>query len=161
MLEGKRALVTGANDGIGRAIAESFAREGALVAAHGRNQQRIESTLAAIEGAGGKAFGVCADLRDAEAVRAMCADALARLGGIDVIVNNAGVGSCGPFLEADPDREITQIDLNIGALTDLTRHLLPGMVARGRGHILQTAESAVHARSAGGTPPRGCSTPCC
>ena len=133
MLQGKRALVTGANDGIGRAIAESFAREGAVVAAHGRNPQRLEATLASIEAAGGTAFGVCADLREMPAVRAMCAEALKRLDGIDVIVNNAGVVTPAFVLDTDDAVWDDHFDINVKAPFVICKELLPAMIAQGRG----------------------------
>ena len=102
-LVGKRALVTGANDGIGRAIAESFAREGATVAAHGRSEERLSEVLAAIDATGGRAFPVSADLRDVGATERMCVDAIDELGGIDIVVNNAGMLTRLPQLTHDFD----------------------------------------------------------
>ena len=71
-LAGKRVLVTGANDGMGRAIAERFVAEGARVAVHGRNESRLAETLERIRAAGGDASPVSAELRDMGAVRSMC-----------------------------------------------------------------------------------------
>ena len=93
-LEGKRALVTGAGSGIGLAIAEALAREGATVALHGRNLERTAQVRRTIEAANGRAISVAADLLHPAEIKAMCADTLARLGGIDIIVNNAGTGGC-------------------------------------------------------------------
>ena len=89
-LHGCRALVTGAASGIGAAIAEAFAREGAHVAVHARSEERARPTVDAIEAAGGRAFAVTADLRDRAAIARMCETAIERLGGLDILVNNAG-----------------------------------------------------------------------
>ena len=89
-LHGRRALVTGAASGIGAAIAEAFAREGAHVAVHARSEERARPTVDAIEAAGGRAFAAVADLRDRAAIARMCEAAIERLGGLDILVNNAG-----------------------------------------------------------------------
>ena len=100
-LAGKRALVTGAASGIGKAIALALAREGATVATHARTAERSAGTVDEIVAAGGKAFPVAADLTDSSAIAAMCADAIEGLGGIDIVVNNAGVCDLGKVDEMD------------------------------------------------------------
>ena len=100
-LEGKRTLVTGAASGIGRAIAEAYAAEGATVAVHARSEARAADTLEAIASAGGKAFAVAADLTEPAAIEAMCGTAIERLGGIDVVVNNAGVADYAKVVDMD------------------------------------------------------------
>ena len=132
-LAGKRALVTGANDGIGRAIAETFAREGASVAAHGRNEERLVDVLAAIETAGGRAVPVTADLRDMRATEAMCADAIGKLGGIDIVVNNAGMLKPGFTLDLDEATWDEHFDVNVKACFVVCSHTLPTMIEQGSG----------------------------
>ena len=90
-LDTKRALVTGASSGIGRAVANRFAREGAHVAVGGRNPERTQRTVDEIVGSGGKAFAVLGDVSDEADARNVVAAAVVGLGGLDTLVNNAGV----------------------------------------------------------------------
>ncbi len=98
------ALVTGASGGIGRATAERLARDGMAVVVHyAGNQQRAEETVKAIVEAGGRASAVAADIGDAEQAAALFAEAEALHGGVDVVVNTAGVMILGPLAEMDVD----------------------------------------------------------
>jgi 3-oxoacyl-[acyl-carrier protein] reductase len=93
-LQGKVAIVTGASRGIGRAIAESLAGAGALVAVnHRASAEQAEETVAAIERTGGRALAVQADISSVAAVRRLVETTVAQLGGLDILVNNAGVGN--------------------------------------------------------------------
>ncbi|HLB07316.1 MAG TPA: SDR family oxidoreductase [Alphaproteobacteria bacterium] len=132
-LQGKRALVTGASSGIGRSIAESFAREGAQVAAHGRSIEKLKETLGAIAKAGGKAFGISADMRDRPAVKRMCAEALDRLGGIDIVVNNAGVCKLMPMWETPEEVWDETLDVNLTACYLVSKATIPAMIEQKKG----------------------------
>ena len=132
-LEGKRALVTGAGSGIGCAIAEALAREGATVALHGRDLARTAEVRDTIEAAQGNAFSVAADLLDPGEIKAMCADALERLGGIDIIVNNAGWADFAAVPEMGEEMWDRIMDTNVKAPYLVSRHLLPAMLEAGAG----------------------------
>ena len=135
-LPGKRALVTGATSGIGRAIALALAAEGACVAVHGRSAARAEPVVREIRNAGGAGFGVGADLCDHAALEAMCGSALGRLGGIDVVVNNAGVFAPGRILEVDLACWERNFAVHVTAPMLVTRHSVPAMIDAGAGGSL-------------------------
>ena len=101
-LSDRRAFVTGASSGIGQAIAIEMAKEGANLAVHGRSLEKLGDTIQAIEAAGSKAVPLVADFEDESSIKPMCANALAGLGGIDIVVNNAGM-DLGGFNVVDTD----------------------------------------------------------
>jgi short-subunit dehydrogenase len=122
-LAGARCLVTGASSGIGRATALRLVDAGATVLALGRNRAALAAT-------GGEAL-VC-DLVDREAI----ADAVAAAGRVDVLVNNAGIGWAGPLADLDDETLDRLVAVNLVAPVLLTRAVLPGMLERGRGHVV-------------------------
>lgn len=90
-LQGKTALITGSTSGIGQAIAEAFAREGARVVVSGRNEQRGQAVVDDIQSAGGQATFIATDQASVEGVRRLAQEATAALGPIDILVSNAGI----------------------------------------------------------------------
>jgi len=132
-LEGRRALVTGAGSGIGAAIAEAFAREGAHVAVHARSEERARPIVDAIGLAGGQAFAAPADLRDRAAIAPMCQAAIERLGGLDILVNNAGVFIRKPVAEMDLASWDAMVETNLTASFLVTQAALPAIRASGTG----------------------------
>ena len=147
-LAGQRALVTGATSGIGRAVALKLAEAGAEVVVAGRDQARGAATVAAIDRAGGHASFIAADLNDLDSVQRLAEQA----GDVDILVNNAGFGVAGPFVETDLAKELEMIQVNIVALTQLTKLLLPKMVARRRGRVLNVASTIGFCNPAGDPP---------
>ncbi len=133
-------VITGASRGIGRALATRFARAGASVALVARDAEPLARIAAEIAHAHNvKATPIALDVTKADAPAAL--DAALREAGFyaDVLVNNAGMGLAGPFAEHAPEEIDRLIALNVTALTRLTRHSLPAMIARGRGGVLNVA----------------------
>ena len=149
-LRGRRALVTGAGSGIGAAIAEAFAREGAHVAVHARSNERARPTVDAIEAAGGRAFAAVADLRDRAAIAPMCEAAVERLGGLDILVNNAGVFIRKPVAEMDLASWDGMVETNLTAAFLASQASLPALRASGAGaSVIFVSSIAAGAYSAG------------
>ena len=126
-LAGKRALVTGAASGIGRAIALAFAREGAVLAVHARGLESATALADEIRHSGASAIAVSGDLTDNSAIKGMCEKTLADLGGVDILVNNAGAACKAPLSgtsEEDWDR-VMQVNLKAPFL--ISKHLVPEM----------------------------------
>jgi NAD(P)-dependent dehydrogenase (short-subunit alcohol dehydrogenase family) len=136
------ALVTGGGRGIGRAIALAFAREGVAVALVARASGPLEETAAAVRSLGGRAAVVAVDLRDAAALPPAVARVTAALGPVDILVNNAGIAESAPFLKTDPVLWARHLDLNVTAPYLLTREVLPGMLERRWGRVINVASLA-------------------
>jgi 2-hydroxycyclohexanecarboxyl-CoA dehydrogenase len=138
-LAGRVVLVTGAARGIGGGIARAAAAAGAAVALG----DVAEATVREVAGAlGGRALGLRMDVTDAHSVGAAVAEAEARLGPIDVLVNNAGVDVIRPFLDSDPESWDRLWAVNLRGTLLATRAVLGGMVARGRGRIVNIGSDA-------------------
>jgi NAD(P)-dependent dehydrogenase (short-subunit alcohol dehydrogenase family) len=140
-LDGKRILLTGASSGIGEAAAEQFARHGATVVVVARRQDLLDTVADRITTAGGRAMAMPCDLSDMDAVDALVADVQERIGGVDILINNAGRSirrSLAESLERWHDVERT-MTLNYYAPLRLIRGLAPGMLERGDGHIINVS----------------------
>lgn len=131
-LAGKAALVTGATSGIGRAVAERLAGEGAHVIISGRDAARGEQVVGAVGSSGGSAQFVQADLAELEEVRRLATEC----GEVDILVNNAGVFPFGPTSETSEQAFDLAFDVNVKAPFFLTAAIAPQMAARGRGVII-------------------------
>jgi len=136
-LPGSRVLVTGASRGIGAALATEFAAAGARVVLVGRDATALDEVARRV---GGVAW--VTDLADAEEVRGLVKRIEATAGPLDVLVNNAGVENSGGF--ADQSEEAVEASYRVNLLTpaQLCRQALPGMLARGRGHIVNISSLA-------------------
>ena len=132
-LDGKRALVTGSTAGIGYAIAEGLAQEGAEVIVNGRSAERVaEATDALNNATGTRAIGIAADLGSADGVMRLVNEA----GRVDILVNNVGIFAPVPFTDISDDAWQEIFDINVMSGVRLSRALVPGMVERGWGRII-------------------------
>lgn len=139
MNERPLVLLTGASAGIGAALAQVIAADGHDLVLVARRQDRLDALAAALPTT---AHTVALDLQAADAGDRLEA-AVAGIGRpVDVLVNNAGFGASGLFADAERERLLGMVDLNVRALVDLTHRFLPGMIARGRGGVLNVASTA-------------------
>ncbi len=138
-LGGRRALVTGGNSGIGQAMARALGLAGASVLLVARREAELAQAADALRALGITTDTLSADLADVAALQAVAARAETRLGGVDILVNAAGVNLRQPFAEVTPEAWKTQIALHLGAPFFLTQALAPGMAARAWGRVINVA----------------------
>lgn len=151
-LHGKVVLVTGGAGGIGSALCRRFAEEGARVAVvdrDGTGAERLAATLAADPAATGAARAYALDITDAAAVVATVARIERELGPIDVLVNNAGWDRAGRFLDTDPALWSAIVAINLMGPLHMHHAVVQGMVARGRGRVVNIASDAGRVGSSG------------
>lgn len=133
-LEGKRAIVTGASEGIGKAVVELLAEEGCDVACCSRRQEVLdEVTGAAAARSGRKVVGLAADMSDRAEIERFVETAAAELGGIDIVVNNVGASIFAPFDEVPDERWMADIELKLMSYVRTTRAALPHLRGAGPG----------------------------
>ncbi len=145
------ALVTGATEGIGRAIAFALGADGYRVGICARTAARVEETLAELAAAGVTAAGAACDVSDPGSVSAMVAKVTAALGPVHVLVNNAGIGHLKPFADLTLEEWDATMAVNVRSLFLVTREVLPGMRERGDGVIVNIASLAGRNPVVGGT----------
>lgn len=136
--DGKTVFVTGASAGIGAAVAEQFAREGARVALAARREDRLAGVRERIENAGGQAIAVACDICDRASVDAAMAKAAEAFGGIDVVIANAGFGVNGPFSNLKTEDFRRQFDTNVFGTLDTMYAALP-YLEKSRGTLAAVA----------------------
>jgi 2-hydroxycyclohexanecarboxyl-CoA dehydrogenase len=147
-LSGKVAVVTGGGSGIGLAISERLAADGAAVAVLDRDAPSAQEAAAKITGANGTAIGVGADVTDRARVEAAVAEAVDRLGPPTILVNNAGLQQFGPFLKIDLQTWQRVLDVNLTGTYHCCQVVLPHMLEAGWGRIVNISSSSAQ----GGQP---------
>jgi 3-oxoacyl-[acyl-carrier protein] reductase len=143
-IRGKRALITGSSTGIGAAVARELARLGASVAVHGnKNAAAAEAVAAQIRGAGGKAVVVLGDVSNSASAAKIVADAVAGLGGLDILINNAGAILDRVTNAAFDDAAYDNVyNLNVRSVLAVTKAAYPHLKAAGGGSIINTGSVA-------------------
>lgn len=148
-LRGKVAIVTGGGGGIGGATSARFAREGAKVAVLDRNLQAAEAVVARIRESGGEALALACDITDRAGVDKAVAEVGAKLGPVDVLVNNAGWDVFLPFTRTQPEQWDKLIAINLVGALHMHHAVLPSMVERRAGRIVNIASDAARVGSSG------------
>lgn len=143
MINNKIVLITGASSGIGLEFANLFAKDGYHLVLTARNETKLNEIAEQLTKKYGVKITVFAkDLSQTDAAEELTAEIIAKGIEIDVLINNAGFAAYGPFNETSWNEEKDMIQVNITALTTLTKQLLPGMIKRNRGKILNVASTA-------------------
>ena len=140
--KGKVAVVTGGTKGIGRAIAEALAREGLNVCVGARSLDEVKQTVRELEGLGVSATGAACDVRASEECDALIGHAVEELGGVDVLVNNAGIGLFKPVEETTPEEFRAVLETNLFGVFHCCRAAIPEMKRRGGGYIINVSSLA-------------------
>jgi 3-oxoacyl-[acyl-carrier protein] reductase len=140
--KGKTAIVTGGTKGIGLAIAEALAAEGMNVCVGARNVDEVKQAVRGLEGAGAAATGAACDVRVYEEVEALVAHAVEEFGGVDVLVNNAGVGLHKLVEETSPEEFRAVLETNLFGVFHGCRAAIPEMKRRGGGYIVNISSLA-------------------
>ena len=144
-LRGAVALVTGASSGIGEATAKRLAAAGLRVVACARRLDRLQALAAEVAAAGGSLFPIACDLRDPAAITAMFRTIREQRGGVDVLINNAGLGRDAPLLSGDTEAWREMLEVNVLALCVCTREAVADMCRRDvAGHVVHVSSMAAH-----------------
>ena len=144
-IEGLRVLITGASQGIGKALAETAARRGARVLAAARSGPLLQELADRLRAEGNPIATVTADVASPDDRRRMVEMAMRQFGGLDILINNAGIGATGHFVEAGPERLRRIMEVNFFGLTETTPHFSalasPGKWAGHRQHFLHRRQA--------------------
>lgn len=153
-VQGKVAFVTGAAAGLGRAMAEALAKNGAKLVLFDRYPVALAATADALRGLGGPVLAVCGDVTDDSAVTGVIVETVARFGGLDICIANAGVSDADPGLlhETGTDDWARVLDVNLNGLFYTCRAALSVMIGQGRGKVIAVASIWGLAAPAGAFP---------
>ena len=132
---GKKLFITGGSSGIGKCLALQAARDGASVAIVARGQERLDAVLAELNAIGGKHFAYALDISDLTACETIVAQAISDLGGLDILINNAGVAHPGYIDDLTDDIFVSMMNINYFGTVNVTRAALPHFKKQRSGHI--------------------------
>src|SRR5918992_818163 len=135
-------LITGASDGIGKRLALDLAGRGAVIIGCGRSGQRLGVLLADLQRTSPRSVTIRCNVGSRDEVRAMIANVLAEFDAIDILINNAGIGMRQPFVEMSLDTIAEIMRTNYFGTVYCTHEVLPSMIARGSGHIVNISSGA-------------------
>jgi len=142
-LSGQTAIVTGAGRGLGRAFASALAGAGAQVVVTSRSESELRDVVRSIELLGGTATAIAGDVTDRAAVEALVAHVEAHLGPVELLINNAGaIRALGSVADVDPDDWWRELEINLRGPELFMHALLPRMIQRGRGRVINVASAA-------------------
>ena len=141
-ISGKTALITGAGRGIGRATAIAFAKEGINVGLVGRTLENLQNVAEELKAFDVKVAIAAADVANIDSITAAVESIRAELGAIDILVNNAGISKFGKFLELSPEDWTNIVDVNVKGVYYTTRAVLPEMIERQTGDIINISSTA-------------------
>ncbi|MFK0524447.1 3-ketoacyl-ACP reductase [Paenibacillus illinoisensis] len=141
-IAGKVALITGAGRGIGRAIAIAFAQEGIHVGLVGRTLENLQKVKEELQPYNVNVAIAAADVADLDSITAAVESVRGELGAIDILINNAGIGKFGGFMELTPEEWTNIIDVNVKGVYYTTRAVLPEMMERNAGDIINISSTA-------------------
>jgi short-subunit dehydrogenase len=143
-IPGVRGILTGASSGIGRALAVELVREGAKLVVVARREQRLRQLAAELAQAPGRLESLAGDITVHEVRKAALERAQAAFGGLDLLVNNAGIGAMGPFAEASPERLRQVMEVNFFAAAEMTRLAVPLLKSGNRPIVVNTSSVLGH-----------------
>ena len=141
-LKNKTALITGAGKGIGKAVAIALAKEGVNVILLARTQSDIDEVAKEVKALGVKSLALTGDVADINSVNTAVEKALSEFKSIDILINNAGIAAFGNFLELEPDAWERIIQVNLMGTYYVTRAVLPNMIERQTGDIINISSTA-------------------